>query len=394
MARDTFLPFSPPSIGQEEIDEVTAALRSDWITTGPRTKEFERAFGAYVGAPGGTSLMLNSCTAGLHVALVALGVGPGDEVIVPTLTFAATANVVEHVGARPVLVDVRPDTLCIDPEAVAAAVTPRTKAVMPVHYAGQAADLDPIFALAERHGLHVVEDAAHAIPTTYRGRTVGSRGNFASFSFYATKNLTTAEGGALTGDPELLEKARVIGLHGMSADGWKRFDKSGSWEYDIEMPGFKYNMTDVQAAIGTHQLRKLAGFHARRREVVARYNEVFGANPGLQVPVERDGCRSAWHLYVLRLRPDVLGVSRNAFIDGLKALNIGTSVHYRPLHMMSFYANKYGYRPEDFPVAFDAYQRMVSLPLHPRLSDQDVQDVIDAVHEVTVARPAVSGSVA
>jgi len=394
MPRDTFLPYSPPSIGQEEIDEVIATLRTDWITTGPRTKAFEAQFGSYVGAPEGASLMLNSCTAGLHVALVALGVGPGDEVIVPALTFAATANVVEHVGAKPVLVDVESDTLCMDPEAARAAITPRTKVIMPVHYAGHPADLDPLFAIAAEHGIEIVEDAAHAAPTWYHGVMVGSRENFASFSFYATKNLTTAEGGALTGRPELLGRARVIGLHGMSADGWKRFDKSGSWEYDIEMPGFKYNMTDVQAAIGTHQLRKLAGFHARRREVVARYNEVFGANPGLQVPVERDGCRSAWHLYVLRLRPDVLGVSRNAFIDGLKALNIGTSVHYRPLHMMSFYANKYGYRPEDFPVAFDAYQRMVSLPLHPRLSDQDVQDVIDAVHEVTVARPAVSGSVA
>lgn len=394
MPRDTFLPYSPPSIGQEEIDEVAATLRTDWITTGPRTKAFEAQFGAYVGAPEGTSLMLNSCTAGLHVALVALGVGPGDEVIVPALTFAATANVVEHVGARPVLVDVESDTLCMDPDAVRKAITPRTKVIMPVHYAGHPADLDPLFAIAAEHGIEIVEDAAHAAPTWYHGVMVGSRENFASFSFYATKNLTTAEGGALTGRPELLGRARVIGLHGMSADGWKRFDKSGSWEYDIEMPGFKYNMTDVQAAIGTHQLRKLAGFHSRRREVVARYNEVFAANPGLQVPVERDGCSSAWHLYVLRIKPDVLGISRNSFIDGLKALNIGTSVHYRPLHMMSFYANKYGYRPDDFPVALDAYQRMVSLPLHPRLSDRDVQDVIDAVHEVIAAQPAVSGPVA
>ena len=390
MARDTFLPYSPPSIGQEEIDEVIATLRTDWITTGPRTKAFETQFGAYVGAPGGTSLMLNSCTAGLHVALVALGVGPGDEVIVPALTFAATANVVEHVGARPVLVDVVSDTLCMDPDAVRAAITPRTKVIMPVHYAGHPADLDPLFAIADEHGIEIVEDAAHAAPTHYHGAMVGSRRNFASFSFYATKNLTTTEGGALTGRPELLDRARVIGLHGMSADGWKRFDKSGSWEYDIEMPGFKYNMTDVQAAIGTHQLRKLAGFHARRREVVARYNQVFSSHPGLEVPVERDGCSSAWHLYVLRIRPDVLGVTRNAFIDGLKALNIGTSVHYRPLHMMSFYADKYGYGPQDFPVSLDAYQRMLSLPLHPRLSDDDVQDVIAAVHAVAAdaAEPA------
>jgi len=394
MPRDTFLPYSPPSIGQAEIDEVVATLRTDWITTGPKTKAFERQFGEYVGAPDGTSLMLNSCTAGLHVALVALGIGPGDEVIVPTLTFAATANVVEHVGARPVLVDVEADTLCIDPAAVRAAVTPRTKAIIPVHYAGHPADLDPLFAIAEEHGLEIVEDAAHAAPTRYKGVMVGSRQNFASFSFYATKNLTTAEGGALTGRPELLADARVIGLHGMSADGWKRFDKSGSWEYDIAMPGFKYNMTDLQAAIGTHQLQRLAGFHARRREVVARYAEAFGGDQRFVLPVEREDCSSAWHLYVLRLDPELLGLSRNAFIDELKARNIGTSVHYRPLHMMSFYAQKYGYRPDDFPVAKVAYQRMVSLPLHPRLSDADVDDVIEAVLGVAdeAEKPAAASS--
>jgi len=389
MSRDTFLPYSPPSIGQEEIDEVVATLRTDWITTGPKTKAFEQQFGEYVDAPGGTSLMLNSCTAGLHVALVTLGIGPGDEVIVPALTFAATANVVEHVGATPVLVDVEPDTLCIDPAAVRAAVTPRTKAIMPVHYAGHPADLDPLFEVANEHGIEIVEDAAHAAPTYYHGVMVGSRPNLASFSFYATKNLTTTEGGALTGRPELLAQARVIGLHGMSADGWKRFDKSGSWEYDIAMPGFKYNMTDLQAAIGVHQLRKLAGFHARRREVVERYAEAFGADDRLQLPVEREGCQSAWHLYVLRLRLERAGITRNDFIEELKARNIGTSVHYRPLHMMSYYANKYGYQPDDFPVAHDAYQRMVSLPLHPRLQDRDIDDVIEAVFaSLPAAAPA------
>lgn len=385
MARDTFLPFSPPAIGQEEIDEVVAALRSDWITTGPRTKEFERAFGAYVGAPGGTSLMLNSCTAGLHVALVTLGIGPGDEVIVPTLTFAATANVVEHVGAKPVLVDVLPDTLCIDPSAVEAAVTPRTRAVMPVHYAGQAADLDPIFRVAERHGLHVVEDAAHAVPTRYRGRLVGSRENLASFSFYATKNLTTAEGGALTGSPELLERARVIRLHGMSADGWKRFDRSGSWQYDIVMPGFKYNMTDVQAALGLRQLERLASFHARRREVARRYTEAFGSDERFQAPVEADYGESAWHLYVLRLSR-LPGLDRDSFVEELKRRNIGFSVHYRPLHMMSYYRDKYGYDEDAFPVAKDAFERMLSLPLHPRLTDEDVEDVIREVKDVAAAQ--------
>ena len=377
--RSVFLHFSPPCIGPEEIAEVIDTLRSDWITTGPKTKAFEAQFGAYVGAPGGTSLMLNSCTAGLHVALATLGVGPGDEVVVPSLTFAATANVVEHVGARPVLADVRPDTLCLDPDAVAAVLSPATKVVMPVHYAGHPADLDALDALAARHGFALVEDAAHAAPTHYRGRAIGSRPNMAAFSFYATKNLTTAEGGALTGDPELLQRARVLGLHGMSHDAWRRFDKAGSWAYDIVAPGFKYNMTDIQAALGIHQLRKLAGFHRRRREVVARYSQAFAASPALEPPTELPDVSSSWHLYVLRLRPERLTIGRDAFIEELKARNIGSSVHYRPLHMMSYYAEKYGYEPEAFPVARDAFERMISLPLHPRLSDDDVDDVIDAV---------------
>lgn len=380
--RDTFLPFSPPSIGQAEIDEVVDTLRTDWITTGPKTKAFETQFGAYVGAPGETSLMLNSCTAGLHVALAVLGVGPGDEVLVPSLTFAATANVVEHLGGRPVLVDVLPDTLCLDPEAAERAVTPRTKAVIPVHYAGHPADLDAFDALAERHGLHLVEDAAHAAPTWYRDRMIGSRNNFAAFSFYATKNLTTAEGGALTGSPGLLEDARVMGLHGMSRDAWKRFDKGGSWQYDILVPGFKYNMTDIQAAIGQHQLRRLAGFHARRQQIVRRYNEAFLAMGALQVPVELQEAVSSWHLYVLRLRLDRLTIDRDAFIDALKERNIGTSVHYRPLHLMTYYREKYALNEGAFPVANDAYRRMVSIPLHPRLSDDDVEDVIGIVGEL------------
>ena len=377
--RTTFLQFSPPAIGLEEIEEVAATLRSEWITTGPKTKAFEQRFGAYLGAPGGTSLMLNSCTAGLHVALATLGVGPGDEVIVPTLTFAATANVVEHVGARPILVDVEPDTLCLDAARAEAAVTPATKVVMPVHYAGHPADLSAIDDLAGRHGLHVVEDAAHALPTTFAGATIGSRDNFAAFSFYATKNLTTAEGGALTGAPDLIDEARVLALHGMSRDAWKRFDRAGSWEYDVVVPGFKYNMTDIQASLGTHQLDRLRGFHERRRAIVERYTSAFSGVEALEPPTERAGASSSWHLYVLRLRPERLRIGRNAFIEAMTARNIGTSVHYRPVHMMSFYAQKYGLAPEAFPVAKDAFERMVSLPLHPRLGNADVDDVIEAV---------------
>jgi dTDP-4-amino-4,6-dideoxygalactose transaminase len=380
--RNTFLSFSPPSLGDAERTEVMDTLNSDWITTGPKTKAFEKKLMDYVAAPG--IVALNSCTAGLHVGLVALGVGPGDEVIVPAMTFCATANVVEHVGARPVLVDVCPDTLNLDPAAVAKAITPRTKAIIPVHYAGHPVDLDAIFALAKQHGLLVMEDAAHALPAKYKGVMVGSRSNLAAFSFYATKNLTTIEGGCLTGDPALVDKARIIGHHGMNRDAWKRFDKSGSWYYEVVLPGFKYNMTDVQAAIGLHQLDRLAGFQKRRREVVAAYAKGFQNLAALQLPVERPEVESSWHLYVIRLNLNHLTIDRNAFIEELKARNIGTSVHYLPVHMHPFYRDKYGYKPEDCPVAADAFSRMLTLPLHPGLTDQDVQDVVTAVRDVVL----------
>jgi dTDP-4-amino-4,6-dideoxygalactose transaminase len=386
--RSTFLPFSRPSIGEEEIAEVVDTLRSDWITTGPKTRAFEAQFGAYVGAPGGTSLMLNSCTSGLHLALAVLGIGPGDEVIVPALTFAATANVVIHLGATPILVDVLPDTLCIDPEAVERAVTPSTRAVVPVHYAGHPADLDALEAIAGRHGLHIVEDAAHSAPSWYRGAMIGGRSNLASFSFYATKNLTTGEGGALTGSPSLIERARQLSLHGMSKDAWKRFDRSGSWEYDVAAPGYKFNMTDLQASIGMHQLEKLQAFHGRRTTIARRYHEAFGPHAALQPPVEREDVVSSWHLYVLRFRTEALSIGRNAIIEELTARNVGTSVHYRPVHMMSYYAERFDFVPEDFPVACDAFERMVSIPLDPRLSDVDVEDVIHAVLDIVDSHAA------
>src|SRR5512133_4252025 len=384
--RDTFLPFSPPSIGNEERDEVMDTLRSDWITTGPKTKAFETKLKDYFGAP--AVVGFNSCTAGLHVGLLALGVGPGDEVLVPAMTFCATANVVEHVGARPILVDVSPDTLNMDPEAAARAITPKTRAIIPVHYAGHPVDLDAIFALADRHGLQVLEDAAHAISARYRGRLVGSRSNLAAFSFYATKNLTTVEGGCLTGDPALVEKARIIGHHGMNRDAWKRFDRSGTWYYEVVLPGFKYNLTDMQAAIGLVQLKRLAAFQARRREVVARYESGFKDLAALELPVEREWAHSSWHLYVIRLRTEALRIDRNAFIEGLKDRNIGTSVHYLPVHMHPFYRDKYGYRPEDNPVAAAAYERMISLPLHAGLSDGDVDDVTAAPRDLVAPHSA------
>ncbi len=378
--RRAYLPFSVPLIGEEEIAEVVDTLRSGWITTGPKVARFEAEFAAALSAP--AAVALSSCTAALHTALAVSGIGPGDEVITTPLTFAATVNVVEHVGARPVLVDVEPETLTIDPAQIEAAITPRTRAIIPVHYAGHSADMDAIRALARAHGLLVLEDAAHALPAVYRGCQIGSGANPVAFSFYAIKNLTTAEGGMLTGEPAFVERARVLSLHGMSRDAWKRYDKGGSWRYEVVAPGFKYNMTDIQAALGLWQLRKLERFQHRRREIVAVYQQAFGAEEALKVPVERPWVGHAWHLYVLRLRPGVLRIGRDQFITELAARNIGTSVHFIPIHLHPYYRDKYGYRPTAFPVAYDSFQRMMSLPLNPRLNDEDVADVIDAVSDV------------
>jgi dTDP-4-amino-4,6-dideoxygalactose transaminase len=378
--RETFLPFSPPQIGDEEINEVVDTLRSDWITTGPKTRRFEQDFKDYLGAPG--ALALNSWTAAAHTALVTAGVGPGDEVVTTTLTFAATANIVEHVGAKPVLVDVEPDTLNMDPEAVAHAITPRTKVIIPVHYAGHPCDMDPINKLASENGLLVLEDAAHAIPAKYKGRLIGSGENPVGFSFYATKNLATAEGGMLTGSQEFLDRARVVSLHGMSRDAWKRYDKGGSWFYEIVLPGFKYNMTDIQASLGIWQLRKLEAMQQRRREIVRQYQNAFSKLEALELPVERGDVEHAWHLYVLRLRTDLLQIDRQKFIELLAERNIGSSVHFIPLHIHPFYRDKYGFAPQHFPVAYHAYERMISLPLSPRHTDEDVTDVIQAVTEI------------
>jgi dTDP-4-amino-4,6-dideoxygalactose transaminase len=275
------LPFAPPLIGEEEIAEVVDTLRSSWITTGPKTRQFESDFAARVQAPG--ALAVSSCTAALHTALVTAGIGPGDEVITTPMTFAASVNVIEHVGARPVLVDVEPDTLNIDPKAVDAAVSARTRAILAVHYAGHPADLDALWAIADTHKCMLIEDAAHALPARYRGRPIGGgdRGNPVAFSFYATKNLTTAEGGMLTASPDFLAQARIVSLHGMRRDAWKRYDKGGSWFYEIMLPGFKYNMTDIQAALGLWQLRKLARFQERRAEIIAQYNSAFANEPAL-----------------------------------------------------------------------------------------------------------------
>ncbi len=378
--RETFLPFSPPDITEAEIEAVVDTLRSGWLTTGPKVRQFEQAFASYLGAE--SALALNSCTAGLHLALAALGVGPGDEVITTPLTFCSSVHVIEHVGAKPVLADIDPETLTIDPARVAEAVTQHTKAILPVHFAGHPADMAPLVDLARRHGLYLVEDAAHAFPAAYRGQPVGTIGDFTAFSFYATKNLTTGEGGMLTGWPLNVERARLLSLHGMSRDAWKRYSAEGSWYYEVVAAGFKYNMMDIQAAIGLVQLERTGAMQQRRREIVTRYNKAFSDRKELQVPVERPDVQHAWHLYVLRLNLDRLRIDRAGFINELHARNIGASVHFIPIHLHPYYRDKYGWLPEDFPAAYAEYQRMLSLPLHSSLSDEDVADVIDAVLDV------------
>ncbi len=390
--RKTFLPFSPPLIGEEEIAEVVDTLRSDWITTGPKVKRFEREFAETVGAP--AALAVNSCTAALHLALMSLGIGKGDAVITTPMTFCSTAHVIEHAGARPVLVDVEPDTLNLDPVLVQkaaetlAASGQRLKAIIPVHLYGHPCDMDALLAIARKYRLAIIEDAAHALPATYRGHTIGSLWKDAGvpvltcFSFYATKNLTTAEGGMLTGAPELIDDARIWSLHGMSRDAWNRYSAEGSWFYEVVRAGFKYNMTDIQAAIGIHQLRRLPAMHARRREIVETYNTEFRQMPEFEVPCEHSYAGHAWHLYVLRLNVDQLGISRNELIRELSARNIGTSVHFIPMHFHPYYRDKYGFARDDFPVAAREFDRIVSLPLSPRMTDDDVRDVLEAVKDI------------
>lgn len=378
--RTTFLAFSPPSIGEEEIAAVVDTLRSDWITTGPKTQQFATEFARYLGAI--DALPLNSCTAGLHTALVACGVGAGDEVITTPMTFAASVNVIEHVGAIPIMVDVEPDTLNIDPALVERAISARTRAIIAVHYAGHPADLDRLRKIAWKYNLSLIEDAAHGLPAKYKGVSIGAGPNPVAFSFYATKNLTTAEGGMLTGDSDFIDRARIISLHGMSRDAWRRYAKGGSWRYDVLTPGFKYNMTDIAAALGLCQLRKLDAFQERRREIVRAYTAAFSECDALIVPVERSDVEHAWHLYVLRLNAERLTIGRDKFIEELTERNIASSVHFIPIHLHPYYRDKYGLHPDRFPVAYDNFTRMLSLPLSPRLTDDDVLDVIDAVLDI------------
>jgi dTDP-4-amino-4,6-dideoxygalactose transaminase len=368
------VPFYRPDVGDEEIAAVVDTLRTGWLTVGPRTHEFEQQFARAVGAP--HAVAVSSCTAALHLALDALDIEPGDEVITSTLTFAATAAAIVHSGARPVLVDCTRDTLNIDPADVVRKLTPRTRAVVPVHFAGQPAPMDELVEIARQHRLKIVEDAAHALPASYRGHPIGSIGDLTAFSFYATKNLTTGEGGMLTlTDAALADRLRSRRLHGMSRDAWRRYSGQGSWRYDVSYPGFKYNMTDIAASMGLVQLRRLPALHRRRQAIVALYEALLGDRPELEPLAAPADCTHAWHLYVVRMRPERLRIDRDTLIEQLKADGVGTAVHFIPLHLHSFYREVLGYRPEDFPVATAAAETILSLPLFTLMSDDDVRYV-------------------
>ena len=377
-ARTSFLPFAKPHITDAEINEVVDTLRTGWLSTGPKTKRFEREFAEVVGAP--YAVALNSATAALHVALATLDIGPGDEVVVPVYTFTSTAAVIVHCGARPVFVDVDPVTCNLDLAHLAAALTPRTRAIIVVHIAGLPAEMAPILEIARACHIPVIEDAAHAFPSRYNGKMIGTLGDLAAFSFYATKTLSTGEGGMLTtANQEYAQRAAILALHGISHDAWKRYSAEGSWYYEVLEPGFKYNMSDLAAALGLHQLARREWLRERRRNIAERYTAAFSQYDELETPADPAHVEHAWHLYMLRLRQERLSIGRDEFIRALAEAKIGTSVHFIPLHLHPYYQTAFHLAPQDFPCALDAYQREISLPIYPSMSEDDVEDVIAAV---------------
>ncbi len=385
MKNNDFLPFALPEIGEEEIAEVCDALRSGWVTTGPKTRQFEKDFAAYLGLDS-EAISVNSATAGLHLALEAIGIQPGDEVITTTLTFTATGEVIRYLGAHPVFVDIDPVTLNIDVDAIRRAITPRTRAILPVHYAGLACDMDAIIRLAREHGLKVVEDAAHAFPTRYKGRLVGTLDTDVTvFSFYANKTMTTGEGGMIVArDPALVQRMKVMRLHGISRDAFDRFtSRTPAWYYEVIAPGFKYNLTDIASALGIHQLRKIDRFLLRRQQLAKRYFEQLADLP-LILPADanaEEGSAHSWHLFVVRLG-DSVGIERNAVIEELSKRGIGTSVHYIPLHRQPYWKETYALSEEQFPAADKAYQSMISIPLYTKMSDADLDRVVEALRDI------------
>jgi perosamine synthetase len=381
--RDHFLPFALPDMDEAEVAAAAEVIRSGWLTTGAKVRAFEAAFAERVGAR--HAIAVNSCTAALHLALEAVGVAAGDRVVTTPYTFAATGEVIRYLGAHPVFVDVRPDTLNIDPAQVAAAVRrERIAAIVPVHMAGEPCDLDALRAAAG--DIPIIEDAAHALPTRLGGRMIGGLSRMTCFSFYATKTLSTGEGGMITtNDDAAADRCRIMSLHGISRDAWKRYTAEGSWRYEILAPGFKYNLTDLAAALGLVQLGKLDAMWRRRAEIAARYDRAFGGAPGFELPARGADNQHAWHLYMLRVDNDQLAGGRDAFITELNQRNIGASVHFIPLHTHPYYRETYGCSPDDFPVAHREFLRAVSLPIYSRMTDRDVDDVIAAVHDSAAA---------
>lgn len=379
--RSTFLPYHRPSLGPEEEAEVLDTLRSGWLTTGPKTHRFEEEFARYVGA--GRALGVTSCTAAMHLGLVALDVGPGDEVITSPITFPATANVIVHVGATPVFADVEPATLNLDVAQVEARLTTRTRAIMPVHFAGHPCRMDALTELARRHGLAIVEDCAHTLEAKIHGRHVGTWGDVGAFSFYPTKNITTAEGGMLvTARADLAERIEILRLHGISRDAWKRYGNEGFRHWETLGAGFKYNMYDLQAALGLAQLPKIGQFWERRRAITRAYDEAFADLPELGRLQGLDSVHPSYHLYVIVLQTEALTRSRDEVLDALQKENIGVGVHFRALHLQPFYRERFGFKPGALPVAEHASERLLSLPLYPGMDDQAVEDTIAAVRKV------------
>jgi len=383
-AKEQVIPFHCADVGEEEAQAAANVVLSGWLTMGPKTLEFEQAFASYIGAK--YAIGVNSCTAALHLALDAIGLKQGDEVLVPTTTFTATAEVVAYFKAKPVLVDVDAVSLCMDPGDAERRITAQTRAIVPVHYAGQPCDMEAIQGVASRHGLSVIEDAAHALPASYRGVRVGAISELTAFSFYATKTLTTGEGGMVTTDnDDLAKRIRMMRLHGIGRDAWKRYSAEGSWHYEVLDSGYKYNLTDIQSAIGIVQLAKCDSMNSARGQIAARYSKGFAEERALQVPTVADDRTSAWHLYVLRLNLEEISTTRSEMIEKLKERGIGTSVHFIPLHMHPYYQRAYGYRADDFPVATEQYQRYLSLPIFPGMTSSQVDYVIESVLEIIKA---------
>ena len=383
---ETFLVFGSPSIGEEEIAEVEAVLRSGWLGTGPKVAQFEHDFAAYKGLKASQAAAVNSCTAALHVSMVAAGLEPGAEVITTPLTFCATVNAIIHAGLNPVLADIDPVTQCIDPDALEAVITPRTQGILPVHFGGRACDMDRIMTIAGKHGVVVIEDCAHAIETEYHGRKAGTFGEFGCFSFYVTKNIVTGEGGMiLARDKQHISRSKMLALHGMSKDAWHRFSDKGYKHYQVVEAGFKYNMMDLQAAIGIQQLRRVEAYWKRRQEIWTRYQSAFADLP-LDLPAEPEaGTRHAYHLFTAGVDPAQIRIERDVFLDELHRQRIGTGVHYLSIPEHPYYQQRFGWQPEQFPNAMRAGRQTLSLPLSPKLSDDDVDRVISATREVALS---------